>query len=192
MRRPPPEDIPADIAELLRIGTVIEVDLAEARCIVRYGDPADEGGGATTPPIRWLAFRAGLTRIWSPPSVGEQVLLLAPDGQIGAAVAVTGIVQDAFPPLGNSEAEMIEWQDGARITYDPVAHALSAVLPANGSATIEAPGGITLRGDVAIEGNVGVSGTVTVEEDVIASDISLVEHEHTGVQTGSAVSGPPT
>lgn len=202
LRQPPQEDIPADIASLIRIGTVIEVDLAEARCIVRFGDP-DDPDPAQTGPIRWLTPRAGLTRVWSPPSVGEQVLLLCPDGQIGAAVAITGIVQDAFPPLGNSAAEMIEFADGAKITYDPEAHELVALLPASGTVDVTADGGITLRGDVTIEGNLTTNGnaaitgdvtvdqTLTAAEDVIADGISLTTHKHGQVQAGSAESGTP-
>lgn len=186
----PQEDIPADLASLIRIGTVLEVDLAEARCVVRFGDP-DDPAPAQTGPIRWLTPRAGLTRVWSPPSVGEQVLLVSPDGQIGAAVAITGIVQDAFPPLGSTTAEMIEFADGARITYDPEASALTAELPAGGTAEIVADGGITLRGDVTIEGKVSVSKTLTAAEDVIADGVSLTTHKHKDVQAGSALSGPP-
>ena len=55
------DEIPADLATLIRIGTVLSVDLAEARCIVRYGDPDGEDE-AETPPIRWLAARAGCCR----------------------------------------------------------------------------------------------------------------------------------
>lgn len=186
----PQEDIPADLASLIRIGTVLSVDLAEARCVVRFGDP-DDPEPAQTGPIRWLSPRAGLTRVWSPPSEGEQVLLVCPDGQIGAAVAIMGIVQDAFPPLGSTTAEMIEFADGARITYDPEAHALLAILPAGGTVDVTADGGITLRGDVTIEGNLAVSQTVTAEEDVIADGISLKSHKHGQVQAGSAQSGTP-
>lgn len=196
LRPAPQEDIPADLASMIRIGTVLEVDLAEARCIVLFGDP-DDPDPAQTGPIRWLTPRAGLTRVWSPPSVGEQVLLVCPDGQIGAAVAITGIVQDAFPPLGSTTAEMIEFADGAKITYDPEASELVAVLPPGGTVDITADGGITLRGDVTIEGNLAVSGNVTVDqtvtasEDVIADGISLTSHRHSGVQSGSSQSGTP-
>ena len=194
--QPAPEDIPADLATLIRIGTVTAVDLAAARCRVRYGDPDDEDPGET-PMIRWLAPRAGQTRIWSPPSVGEQVILLSPDGQVGAAVALCGLVQDAFPPLGSTTAEMIEFADGARLTYDPDARALSAILPAGATAEIEAPGGITLRGPVMIEGDVTIQGavdvsqTVTAATDVVADGISLVDHVHGGVQAGSAKTAKP-
>ncbi|MBA4010078.1 MAG: phage baseplate assembly protein V [Erythrobacter sp.] len=190
LKQTPQEDIPADLASLIRIGTVLSVDLAEARCVVRFGDP-DDPEPAQTGPIRWLSPRAGLTRVWSPPSEGEQVLLVCPDGQIGAAVAIMGIVQDAFPPLGSTTAEMIEFADGARITYDPEVHALLAVLPAGGTVDVTADGGITLRGDVTIEGNLAVSQTVTAEEDVIADGISLKSHKHGQVQAGSAQSGIP-
>lgn len=189
-RTAPQEDIPADLASLIRIGTVIEVDLAEARCIVRFGDP-DDPEPAQTGPIRWLTPRAGLTRVWSPPSVGEQVLIVCPDGQIGAAVAVMAIVQDAFPPLGSTTAEMIEFADGAKLTYDPDSHELLAVLPAGGKVDITADGGITLRGDVTIEGSVTVSETLTAADDVVADGVSLKSHKHSGVQAGGAQTGEP-
>lgn len=194
--QPAPEDIPADLATLIRIGTVTAVDLAAARCRVRYGDPDDDDPGES-PMIRWLTPRAGQTRVWSPPSVGEQVILLSPDGQIGGAVALCGLVQNAFPPLGSTLAEAIEFADGARLTYDPEASALTAILPAGATAEIEAPGGITLRGPVMIEGDVTIQGavdvsqTVTAATDVTAAGISLVDHLHGGVQSGSAKTAPP-
>jgi phage baseplate assembly protein V len=49
------------------------------------------------PPIRWIERRAGRTRTWSPPSQGEQVVLLCPGGEIGAAVALRGLFSSACP-----------------------------------------------------------------------------------------------
>lgn len=174
----PPEDIPVDLSELIRLGTIASVDLASATCTVRYGNPDDDGGGAESPPVRWLAPRAGKTRVWSPPSVGEQALLLAPDGQLAGAVALVGIWQDSFPPPGSTLAELVEYEDGARIGYDPASHALTAVLPAGATTLVEAPGGITLRGNVMVE------GTITATGDVVGAGIS--------VQTGGAQTGAPS
>lgn len=185
------EDIPADLSELIRLGTVSSVDLDAGRCTVRYGDPDDEDGGAETPPIRWLAFRAGKTKGWSPPSEGEGAIVLAPDGQLAAAIALLGIPSDAFPSPGSTLAELIEFADGARVAYDPVAHALTAILPEAGTAVIEAPGGITLRGDVTIEGNVALKGGMVADEDVVAAGVSVKNHPHRNVQAGQAQSGPP-
>lgn len=180
------EDIPEDASTLIRFGTVIAVTLSPPRCRVRYGDPDDDEEGAETPPIRWLAGRAGKTRKWSPPSLGEEVLLLSPDGQIGNAVAITGLVNDDHPAPAVQDLELILFDDGARLAYDPVAHALSAILPEGGTALIEAPGGLTIRGDVTI------AGTLTASEDVRAGDISLKNHAHGGVQRGAARSDPPS
>lgn len=180
------EDIPADISELIRLGTIASVDLGARRCTVRYGDEDDEEGEAETPPIRWLAPRAGRTKVSSPPSEGEQVVLLCPDGQVAAGIALLGLEQDSFPmPAAKADETITEYADGALIGYDAETHALTAILPSEGTAVIDAPAGLRIRGDVEIEGAVSVSG------DVMAGGISLRNHPHSGVQAGTALSGGP-
>ncbi|SFG08619.1 phage baseplate assembly protein V [Novosphingobium sp. CF614] len=185
------EDIPADLSELIRLGTIATVDLAAGTCTVLYGNPDDDDGGAETPAIRWAAPRAGSTRIWSPPTVGEQVLLLVPDGQLAGAVALLGITQDSFPPAGDSLTEVMLFADGARIAYDPEDHALTAILPDGGTATITAPGGLTINADVTITGNVTLNGKLDASEDVTADGISLKSHKHGNVQSGGSQTGEP-
>ncbi len=184
------EDIPLDPSTMIRLGRISEVTFDPPRCKVRFSaesedgeDDSDEEG--ETPPIRWLAMRAGKTRSWSPPSEGEEVLLLCPDGQIGNGVALCGLYNDDSPAPGSTLAELVEYEDGAVIGYDPEAHALTAILPDGATALIEAPGGLTIRGNVTIEGEVSVSG------DVTASGTSLHNHRHGGVQGGGAQTGAP-
>lgn len=177
------EDIPLDPATLIRLGVVASVDLDAARCTVRCGDP--DQGEMETPPIRWIMPRCGNTRIWSPPTVGEQVVLLCPDGEIGAGVVLTGITRDSFPPSGSTLEERIHFADGAQLRYDPEAHHLEALLPDGATATITAPGGLTINGDVTL------NGTLTASEDVIADGISLKTHRHGGVQPGSGQTAGP-
>jgi phage baseplate assembly protein V len=167
------EDIPADLSTLIRLGTIVSVTLDPPRCVVRYGDP-DTDEDCETPPIRWVAGRAGKTRNWSPASEDEEVVLLCPDGQIGNAIAILGLNNDNAPPPGNTLAEVVEYEDGARIGYDPVGHALTAILPAGATAAIDAPGGLTIRGDVTIEGK------LTASDDVIGGGKSLKGHSHPG------------
>jgi phage baseplate assembly protein V len=181
------DDLPNELAELVRFGTIAEVDLAAGRVVVDTGD-------VRTSAIRWAGGRAGATRTWSPPSVGEQVLLLCPGGEIAAAVAIGGIAQDAFPPAGNSLRELVQFQDGAIIAYDPEAHALEAQLPAGAIVTIVASGGITLDasdGGLTIKGDVIIDGELIATGDVIGDGISLITHRHAGVAAGAAESGEP-
>ncbi len=46
-------------------------------------------------------------------------------------------------------------------------------------------------GNVCIEGNLKVSGKITAGVDVVTNGISLKTHKHTGVKTGTSVSGLP-
>lgn len=185
------EDIALDPASLIRLGVISSVDLGAARCTVRCGDP--DGEEMETPPIRWIMPRCGDTRVWSPPTVDEQVVLLCPDGEIGAAVALTGIIRNSFPPLGSTLEERIDFADGAQLRYNPEAHHLEALLPDGATATITAPGGLTINAEagVTINGDVRLNGTLTASEDVVAAGISLKSHKHGGVQPGGGQTSTP-
>jgi len=177
MFQPPirsPEDAPTDPDRLLREGTVASVDLGAARMVVKLDD------GAVTGPIKWFEFRA---RSWSPPEEGELVMLLCPGGDIGRAAALRGLTNPAFPPVGDDETEVDTFSDGARITYDPVAHHLDFSLPAGGT--------VSLAANVAIDGNLSATGTITSAKDVIAAGISGKGHHHGQVKAGTDTSGGP-
>lgn len=178
------------IGELIRFATVESVDLAAARITVRIGD-------IVTQQIRWLHGAAGATASWSPPTAGEQVLVFAPEGDIGHAIALRGVHFDDFPAAGDSKRELVKFADGAVLAYDPEAHKLEAVLPAGATVSIVAPGGVTIdadvriTGDVTVDGKIQASGQIASDDDVIGAGKSLKSHKHTGVQTGSGVSGAP-
>lgn len=182
---------PYDVAgELIRFGKVETVDLAHGRITVRVGE-------IVSGPIRWLQGAAGDTQIWLRPKVGEQVTLLAPHGDIEAALALRGMVSDAHPPLGDPDREVIAFADGAAIAYDPIAHALTAILPTGATARIEADGGLLLKGDVRIEGKLQVTEDVTLDAKLTAQGeiqsgaIKLTQHKHAGVQSGGAKTAIP-
>lgn len=183
-----PEDIPLDPAAMIRIATVASVDLAAARITVIYGDP--DGEEVESPPLRWCFMASGDTRIWCPPSVGEQGILLSPEGDIAGAIFLPGITRDDFPPAGSTLEHVIIFADGARIAYDPEAHVLTAQLPAGSTADITADQ-VNITGNVAIDGDVTVTGTLTADTDVVGSGKSLKGHKHLGVTAGGGVSGVP-
>lgn len=174
------------IENLIRLGTVAGVDHGSlpdkrpARVRVQSGD-------LLTGWLPWTALRAGTTRDWDPPTVGEQVLVLSPSGQTAQGIAITGLFSALIPANGDRAGlHRRTYPDGAVVEYDSVAHQLLATLPAGGRVEIIAPGGFKLQGDVDID------GLVTVTRDVIAAGISLVKHPHVGVQVGNAQTGAPT
>lgn len=183
-----PEDIPFDPSALIRFGVVASVDLAAALCTMTIGDPDEDP--VDTPPLRWLCTRAGDTRAWSPPTVGEQGLILCPEGELAAGIVLLGIVQTSFPAAGDSLVERLVFVDGAVLQYDPEGHELRAALPAGSIVHITADQ-VNIVGNVSIDGDLTITGTATADTDVIGGGKSLKSHKHTGVQAGGAVSGEP-
>ncbi|WP_375292458.1 phage baseplate assembly protein V [Sphingomonas melonis] len=173
-----PTDIQRLIGDLAREGTVASVDLAAGTCRVRIADDL------TTGDIPWLAPRLGKIKVWSPPSVGEQVLILAPEADTERAIVVGSLSSTANPHAGNDASPVITFDDGALINYDPDGHALRISLPTGSYAEIEAD-------DLYVRGNLHVTGYVHADGDVVGANKSLKDHRHTAVLAGGAISGPP-
>lgn len=179
-----PSDIQRLIGDAIRLGTIASVDRASATCTVAIGD-------LVTDEVPWLAFRAGGTSAWSPPTIGEQCLLLCPEGDTAAGVVLLGLYSDANPAPSSEDLDLVKYADGARIGYDAVNHRLTAILPGGGSARIVAPAGLTFEGPVTIKGPVTINGKVDATGDVTGAGVSLKSHMHSLVRAGTDKSGPP-
>ncbi|HDS1776238.1 TPA: phage baseplate assembly protein V [Pseudomonas putida] len=179
------------LENLVRLGTIAEVQHAPPRVKVQTG-------GILTTLLPWLALRAGADRDWDPPTVGEQVILLSPSGQLTNGIAITGLFSDAIAANGDRAGlKRRTYADGAVVEYDSVAHHLRAILPAGGTSEVISDGGIRIVGDIVHEGNYTqtgnqtITGKVEVSIDVVAAGISLVEHPHDEVMPGKGLSGRP-
>tara|TARA_R110002124_G_scaffold90543_1_gene230835 strand:+ start:16383 stop:16961 length:579 start_codon:yes stop_codon:yes gene_type:complete len=179
-----PEDKPTDPGQLIRLATIKSVDLANGLCVASIDDESETG------PIKWLERRSGDTGTWSPPTVGEQVVLLCPDGEISGAVVLGSLSSDNFPAPGTDLTEVLKYKDGAIISYDPEAHVLVAELPAGSEARLIAET-VKITGDVAITGKLDVTGQISSATEVEAAGIRLTAHQHSGVTAGSANTGDP-
>lgn len=180
-----PRDIQRLVGDIAREGTIASVDLANGTCTVQLADEL------TTGEIPWLCSRVGKTRVWSPPSVGEQVLVLATEADTERAIIIGSLSSDAHPHPASDGSTLIEFEDRATISYDPATHALMAYLPADATVLLVARGGIHFTGDLTVDGDIRSTGTVTGDTDVVGAGKSLKDHRHTNVQSGAAVSGPP-
>ena len=131
------------IENLIRFGTVAEVQVEPPRVRVKSGD-------ITTAWRPWLNLRAGADREWDPPTVGEQVVLFSPSGNLAQGVALTGLFSDQIPANGDREGlHRRTYRDGAVIEYDSIAKHLRATLP--GTAEVIA------EGDIDVTSNANIS-----------------------------------
>jgi phage baseplate assembly protein V len=109
------------LANLVRIGTIAAIDLAASPPVVRV-----DLGDVVTDWLPWLTTRAGGVRHWSPPDLNEQVMLLAPSGELAQAVVLPGVFCDAFPANGTAQLlDRTTYPDGSVVEYDAAAHKLT-------------------------------------------------------------------
>lgn len=157
------------VAGSQRHGVVHEVDPAAGTVRLRLGEGTD-GQPFLSPPIPY-AQTMGALKAHIPPSVGQQMTMMAPGGDWRQAVALGMSASNANPsPSGAGDQNVITF--GA------------ATITLTGSGLTIAVGGVTLAisgGGVAITG-----GTVTHNGKNIGST-----HTHGGVVIGGSSTAPP-
>lgn len=133
------QEIARLIRNIIRIGIIVETNFEAGLCRV-------QSGGIQTTWLNWLTTRAGRSRTWWAPSVGEQVLLLAIGGELDTAFVLPGIFSDDNPaPSASADAWHVSFPDGAVIEYEPGNGALAvsgiktADVTASESITVTVP-----------------------------------------------------
>jgi phage baseplate assembly protein V len=119
------------LSNTIRPGKVLEADYAKARLRVTMGDN-------TSAWLPWLTSRAGEDRTWHAPEVGEQVIVIAPGGELSAGYVMPGGVYKNDYPANADKAEISRttYKDGAILEYDRENHTHLLQLP-EGSATVK-------------------------------------------------------
>lgn len=142
------------IGAMVNVGTITAIDVGTGRARVRMGE-------LDTAMIPVMQLRSGAIRMTWMPSVGEQVTVAAPSGDMARA-----FVMGSLPISGN------------------------AVAPSAGEPTMDLGGG-TLRviGDLLVDGSIHVTGGIVADADVQASGISLIQHIHP--ESVGSVTGAP-
>ncbi|EKK4083406.1 phage baseplate assembly protein V [Cronobacter dublinensis] len=194
------------IRNMIRPGIIVQVDLETCRCRVQTGKNVTDW-------LQWLTHRAGRSRTWWAPSVGEQVLILAVGGELDTAFVLPGIFSDDNPPpSASADAVHLAFPDGAAIEYEPASGALkvsgiqTASISAAKSATVTVPvvtvtasTRITLDTPEVVCTNKLITGTLEVQKGgtmkgniqhsggaLTSNGVQVDEHSHGGVQHGGS------
>ena len=169
------------LANVVRPGIVGEVDPARGAVRVKFGKQLE----ALTTWLPFMAARAGGDASWAAPEVGEQVILLAPSGELVNAVVLGSLYSNMNPaPSDDPDKSLTRYSDGTEAEYDRTAHKVTADVDAK------------ILGDVEIVGNVIVTGNVTAGGDVEdglgkMAEMRTAHNRHThGVPPGPAVPAP--
>lgn len=180
------------ITNLIRTGTVSEVDTDKWLCRVKTGD-------LETNWISWLTLRAGTSRTWWKPSMGEQVVLLSLGGNLETAFALPAVYSDAFPPpSGSEDGSVTEYPDGGWFEYEPatgrwlIKGIKSVLIEASDSIELKTSQFIVTAAQTQINSEVVINGAVTQGGGAMDSNGVVVDaHVHDRVKSGSDISGGP-
>lgn len=160
----------------IKVGTVSEVNVKNARVRLKIGD-------LLTNWLPWLTHRAGDDVTWWCPSIGEQMAVFSPSGDLAQAFCVPAIYSDLLPPpLPPEELTakkvITKFSDGAVFMYDKATHTLSIALPENGKVKILA--------DVDVDGNITSTKDITDKKRSMQGDRDIYNgHKHAdGTTTG--------
>lgn len=178
------------LSNLLRVGKIAALDEENARVKV-------SAAGLTTDWLPWGAQRAGAVRKWSAPTIGEQVLIASPYGDMGQAVVVCSLFSDEKPaPATSKDRETVVFPDGSAVDYNSATNTLtvtvagagnviinckSATIAAVDSVTLQTPlttctgdlvvqGGFSGGGGASLTGNLAVSGNIAAGGTITDSD----------------------
>lgn len=180
------------ITNLIRTGTVTEVDRVNWLCRVKTGD-------LETNWINWLTCRAGKSRTWWKPSVGEQVVLFSLGGNLETAFALPAVYSNQFPPPSDSDdGNVTAYDDGGWFEYEPstgrwyVRGIKSMVIEAGDNITLKTGEFVVEADTTRINSEVVINGGVTQGGGAMSSNgIVVDDHEHTGVLKGGSNTGGP-
>lgn len=172
----------------LLFGHVVEVDHDARRAVVEIED------GWRLRPLPWLERRAGRVRTSSPPTVGEQVLVLSPGGEPGVGVILPGAPSDAVAPETRADLELTETDDGFADVWDAEAQTRTLTVPEGGRLIVAVAGEVVA--DFSAEAvllKVGASEVrVTSDAIVLDGDVDLGGEGGLGVaRINDAISTSP-
>ncbi len=118
------QDLIRRVDNILRPGTISAIDLERGLVRVRLSPTLESAWLGTFE--KW----AGDPRSWTPPKLGEQVLVLSPGGELKAGYALRGINSTKFPkPSKEGGKHITAFDDGLELSYDAASNSLLISRP---------------------------------------------------------------
>lgn len=206
---------PADLVDILR---KVENLIRQGVVCQTNGDRVKvRSGNLITTWLPWFTHRAGKSRTWWRPSVGEQVFILSPNGNLELGCVLPSLYCNTNPaPSTSEEGYFVEFPDGATFEYEPKTSSLTikgiktAVIDASEQITakagtkiqldtplVECSDHVTFKSFSATgggaSGNTGIlTGNVIHQQGKLSSNgVVLDTHKHSGIKAGSDLTGGP-
>lgn len=118
------------ISNLIRIGTVVEIDYEKSRARLQCGDNLTNW-------LPWAEKNGGKTSSWSPPELDELWLIVSAGGDLSQGVMTARLQTDANqPPSRNPDETRTRYPDGTETSYNHVTHTLEINVVGGGTVNV--------------------------------------------------------
>lgn len=196
------------IENLLRLGTIAEVDFAAKQIRVQSGELL----------TNWLPWPCEIGRNftrWRPLRVGAQVILGCVSGEPEQAVILGMLYSSALDaPSTNEAIDLIQFDDSSYINHNssdntthlhsigqlslssdaPITITTTQPISVNGeNVDITGSSEVTIKSQqITLSGSVSIAGAVSQRGgDMTSGGISVQKHTHAGVKAGSSTTTGP-
>lgn len=175
------------MAGMIRYGVITGLDLSDAtapRCKVSTG-------GLDSEWLPWLTLRAGKTKTWSAPDIGEQGLVISQSGDPSQGVVLVGLFSSGFPaPVTDPNKDHTVFPDGTTVEHDSGSNTYAVTVAGTGNwivnckhATVNADDDATVNTKAATI-NADDSATVNTATATVKASTSVMVDTPTATFTG--------
>ncbi|MCX4025047.1 phage baseplate assembly protein V [Endozoicomonas sp. SM1973] len=175
-------ELERQLANLVLIATVSDVDFE--RSLVQA-----TSAELVTGWLPWVTHRAANDVSYWAPEIGEQVVVLNPQGEPALGVVLPALYQNKFPALDQRPSiHRVMYADGAIVEYDREISRLVVQLPTAGTVHIVSPSGLSIEGDVYVEGQIKATQDIIDHTRSMQGDRDIYNgHGHDVPGHGTAV-----
>lgn len=175
------EELERRVSQMVVRGKVETVDHDRVRARVAYGN------GLVTGWLPWKPIRTGRATVWWAPEVGEGVTVIS-DGDLRLGEILPGSYHNDMPaPSSDPDLFLIAWGDGSTLSHHRGDQHFGLKVAGPGTATVDAQGGVLIKGATRIVGNLNVEGDIKATGDVADNKRSMQgdrdiynDHDHPG------------
>lgn len=202
------------VRNMVKRGSIHSVQAAPPRCRVTFGKDPVNGDEHVSDWLLWWAASDSEKTTWNMPAVGAPVIVFSEGGVLKNGIVYPLGITDNQTAAGSTATEHVtKYSDGASVSYDTSTHAAAVSLPDGGTASVKAPGGITLdgpvtitetltvektaevKGDLSSGGNINATGDISDQGDTSSSMAKIREtyneHDHQENGDGGGTTNPP-
>lgn len=181
-------ELPHRLAQLITLGKVVAVDYDAARVRVEMGE-------WTTTWLPWLTQRASNDKTWWSPEINEQVLVLAPCGDLAQGIVLAGVFQQHqtdfmadIPPAKRDAITRVTFQDGTQLEYNRDTHVLTADVQGDVQLQVTQHLTANVEGNAQLTVQGHLQANVTQNAVLTAENIQLSANSNIAVNAGGALS----